>query len=252
MRRGVGLLELLLVLVLTGVVLGSALAILGNLLRGMSLGLERWDRLEAVRTVWVTLEQELRPGRPGIDWRVDPEGTLHIRAFRGFARVCGEPDAIGTVPVAWRGERLPVADRDSVLVLDETGRWNLAHLSRWREAEAGCLLNGSERQGWMTWHPAPSAGVVLVRIFEAGSYSVTDGALRYSRGGGGRQPLTPELFASSSGFEAIPGGVLVRLEPRPHPALGGGLGRSRPSEGEGEDDVPGTVHFTVQVGEGAW
>lgn len=248
MRRGVTLVELLLVLVLSGLLLGSALAILGTLSRASALNVDRWDRLEAVRTVWVTLEQELRPGRPDADWRVESDGTLRLRAFRGFARACGAPDASGSVPVAWRGERLPVADRDSVLVLDVEGRWSAARLTRWREAEVGCLPGEGEREGWMSWNPTPAESVILVRLFEAGRYTLTDGAFRYARGGGGRQPLTPEVFAAGSGFEALPDGLLVHLEARRHPAARA----ARPSEqtdASGSTAVGNAISFTLRVGE---
>ena len=248
MRRGVTLVELLLVLVLSGLLLGSALAILGTLSRASALSMDRWDRLEAIRTVWVTLEKELRPGRPDADWRVDSDGTLRLRGFRGFARACGVPDASGSVPVAWRGERLPVADRDSVLVLDVEGRWSAARLTRWREAEVGCLPGEGEREGWMSWHPTPAESVILVRLFEAGRYTLTDGAFRYARGGGGRQPLTPEVFVAGSGFEALPDGLLVHLEARRHPGARAAR-RSVPADASGSTDAPTAIRFTLRVGE---
>jgi len=252
MRQGVTLLELLLVLVLSALLLGSSLSILGGLSRAVALGVDRWDRMEAVRTVWVTLERELRPGRPGIDWQVDPDGTLHLRAFRGFARACGAPDAAGSVPVAWRGERLPVPDRDSLVVLGGDGTWRPALLTRWREAEVGCRAGAGEREGWMAWYPAAAEEVVLARGFESGRYLIGDGAFRYARGGAGRQPLTPTVFATGSGFGAASGGLRVHLHPRPHPAgrSWGGVAESEPrSSVGGEAASPGSVRFSILVGE---
>ncbi len=47
----------------------------------------------------------------------------------------------------------------------------------------------------------PEESIVLARLFERGSYHVSGAALRYRRGRGGRQPLTPEVFDTPpSGF----------------------------------------------------
>ncbi len=221
--RGVTLLELLVVLVLGGILMGSALSLLSTVASGVAKGMERWDRLEATRTVWVTLERELRPGLEGRDWRVGPDGTLSLRAFRGFARICGPPGEPGRYPVAWRGERLPVPDRDSLLVLGRDGGWRSAALSVWSEGEVGCAPTGGEREGWMAWVGAGSETPVLVRLFERGSYSVHAGAFRYQRGAAGRQPLTPEVFGQGSRIHRGPEAVEAELVPRPPPRqLNGG------------------------------
>jgi hypothetical protein len=52
---------------------------------------------------------------------------------------------------------------------------------RWRE--------DGRRDGLLVPEPTDP---VLGRIFEGGSYHFSGGALRYRRGAGGRQPLTPE------------------------------------------------------------
>ncbi|HIF20809.1 MAG TPA: hypothetical protein EYQ27_02630 [Gemmatimonadetes bacterium] len=47
----------------------------------------------------------------------------------------------------------------------------------------------------------PDEPVVLARLFERGSYHISGKALRYRRGGAGRQPLTPEVLDTPpSGF----------------------------------------------------
>lgn len=221
--RGVTLLELLLVLVLGGILLGSALSLLSTAASAVASGTERWDRLEAARTVWVTLERELRPGLEGRDWRVEADGSLSLRAFRGFARICGPSGEPGRHPVAWRGERLPVPDRDSLLVLGQDGGWRVAGLSLWSEGAVGCAPTPGEREGWMAWVGAGSEPPVLVRLFEKGSYSLHAGAFRYQRGAAGRQPLTPELFGDASGILRRAEEIEAELVPRRAPA-GGGVG----------------------------
>jgi prepilin-type N-terminal cleavage/methylation domain-containing protein len=225
-QEGATLLELLVALVLGSILLGSAVGMLGMLTRAAERAMDRWDRSEAVRTVWVVAERELRPGMPGRDWWVTAEGALELRAFRGFARVCGPEAEPGVHPVAWRGDRLPVADRDSLLVLGGDGGWRRAALVRWREAAAtdpedpdgdgaddgtGCGGVPGERTGWMRWSGAGSEPPVMVRLFERGVYSFQDGAFRYARDASPRQPLTPAIFGPGSRFIAEPGGVAVEM-----------------------------------------
>jgi prepilin-type N-terminal cleavage/methylation domain-containing protein len=209
-RGGFTLVELLVAMVLGAVLVGSALVLLGNLSRVVDRGVARWDRLEAIRTVWVTLERELRPGLPGRDWHVTLDGALELRAFRGFARVCGPAAEPGIYRVAWRGERAPVPDRDSILVLGRDGGWRAGGLAYWSEGD-DCPVVDGERPGRMAWNGAGSEPPVLVRLFQRGAYSVNDGAFRFRVGAAGRQPLTPELFGEGSGLRPEPSGVGVTL-----------------------------------------
>jgi hypothetical protein len=59
---------------------------------------------------------------------------------------------------------------------------------------------------------------VLARLFERGSYHLTGSALRYRRGGSGRQPLTPEIWSSSTSWDV----ALERLGVEIVPADGAG------------------------------
>ncbi len=211
-RAGFTLLELLVVMVLTGLLAGSVYSLLSTLSRAVAQGMDRWDRMEAERTVWISAERDLRPGLPGRDWEVTSDGVLRLRAFRGIARICGGPASPGVYPVAWRGDRLPVPDRDSLLVLGSDGGWRAAGLTGWREDEAACIALAGERTGRMEWSGAGSHPPILLRLFERGSYSFHAGAFRYARGGGLRQPLTPELFGVGSRFQAEQEAVVVRME----------------------------------------
>ena len=211
-RAGFTLLELLVVMVLTGLLAGSIYSLLSTLSRGVAQGMDRWDRMEAERTVWISVERDLRPGLHGRDWEVTPDGVLRLRAFRGIARICGGATSPGVYPVAWRGDRLPVPDRDSLLVLAGDGGWRAAGLTDWRDDEDACTGLGGERTGWMEWSGAGSHPPILLRLFERGSYSFHAGAFRYARGGGLRQPLTPELFGAGSRFQTEHEGVVVLME----------------------------------------
>ena len=95
------------------------------------------------------------------------------------------------VRVCYRGIRNPNPEKDSILTLGEDGAWlPRALLDRVRDAP-GCAGGG---EGWTeSWRVGEGGGEwVLGRVFERGSYHFSHGALRYRRGGGGRQPLTAE------------------------------------------------------------
>lgn len=206
--RGVTLVELLVAMVLGTVLLGGAVTLLGTLSRATRQAVARWDNMEAVRTVWVTTERELRPGVRDRDWEVTDGGVLRLRAFRGLARVCGAAVEPGVYPVLWRGDRQPVPDQDSVVVLGADGGWRQAALTAWL-AGGPCLEAEGERSGRMAWEGAGSEPPVLVRVFERGAYSFYRGAFRYERGAAGRQPLTPEVFEDEVRYEADSLGVIV-------------------------------------------
>jgi len=212
-RAGVSLLELLVAMVLGVLLLGSAIQLFTALTRAVERSIARADRMEAVRTAWVTVERELRAGLPARDWEVTPGGVLELRAFRGVGRVCvGEPEP-GVYGVAWRGDRLPVPGRDSVMVLYDDGGWRAAGLTGWWEGWEPCAAGTDERAARMEWDGPRAGRPLVVRVFERGSYSFHNRAFRYERGEGGRQPLTPEIFASSSRFEAGSGmDIVMRVE----------------------------------------
>jgi len=202
------------------VALGLGLLVLGAFV-GAATGSLRWiarlweeaETVDLVHTVWAVLDEELRPGVPGRDWELHESGKwVSLRAFRGIARVCGPAAEDDTWAVAVRGRREAEVGRDSVLVLGRDGGWRAFALES-VERGGACLPRideVAERWGWAQGSTAPP---VLVRFFERGEYHLADGALRYRRGGGGRQPLTPERISDESGFEAISGGleVVVRL-----------------------------------------
>ncbi len=73
-----------------------------------------------------------------------------------------------------------------------------------------CAMDlGGRSEVWTIDPPVP--GALVARIFERGSYHVSDGALRYRRGLGGRQPLTLDVFDNRSTMESRADGVVLRL-----------------------------------------
>ncbi|TVP58660.1 MAG: prepilin-type N-terminal cleavage/methylation domain-containing protein [Gemmatimonadales bacterium] len=216
-RHGYSLVELLVALFVAGVFLAGLTSLLHGLSELSREVIRRVDEAQAVRTVWVTLDEELAAGRHGVDWSLEGERAIVLRAFRGLARVTGQGEGGDRWTVAWVGHREPVGGRDSLRVLTAEGRWYTAEL-RWTgsgpdpmavDGGDGGML-GARGATWEWSHP-PGAEPILARVFEAGRYSLEDGAFRYRRGAGGRQPLTPELFDANSGFRDEEDGLRVRL-----------------------------------------
>lgn len=174
---------------------------------GFLAGTLRWaeritDRVEAVelaRTVWMILDQELRPGLPGRDWVLESEVAVSLRAFRGLGRVCG-PASSGW-RIAYRGARAPDPVRDSVLVLGSDGGWRagaLVGVGAAADPAGACAPAPGESLRRLEWSLPDDVPPVFVRVFERGRYSFEDRALRYRRGSGGRQPLTLERVGEGS------------------------------------------------------
>lgn len=159
------------------------------------------EGLETVRTIAWLLGEEFGGSEPLRDWWPGSGDTISLRAYRGLAIVGGR-EAGGGVRVCFRGIRSPNPEKDSVLFLGEDGGWTAHGLARRVRGEPGCMGSG---EGWEeVWEvdPVPKQAV-FGRIYERGSYHFALGALRYRRGGGGRQPLTPGRISSGT----IGGGV---------------------------------------------
>lgn len=177
--------ELLLVFWLYGFVLLA----LAGLARGQSRLAAAQEsaarRLELLRTAGVVLGAELRYLAPA-DLRDGAPDSLRLRAIRGGGTIC---DAAGDVLyLRYRGVRRPEPEKDSVLLL----------LPGAEAAAPVEEVGGGGACGDLSVRVAPpaaglpSAGLALV--FETGTYLVGEGALRYRRGAGGRQPLTETIL----------------------------------------------------------
>jgi hypothetical protein len=130
----------------------------------------------------------------GRDWVMVGGDSLLLRAYRGHALLHSVAPEHGTVLACYRGSRSASPEKDSVLLLGLDGQWRAGDLLSRTPASSSCedLVEGGRSERW-TLAPMP-VGVVLARVFETGSYHLVDGALRYRRGEGGRQPLTPETI----------------------------------------------------------
>jgi hypothetical protein len=113
--------------------------------------------------------------------------------------VCANDSVAAELTVTYRGERTPDPTKDSVLVITAEGRVEARALRGVGTAASSCVAPGV-RQRLRMEVGAPS-GTVAVRVFERGSYYLSDAALRYRRGASGRQPLTPEVWSPATGWE---------------------------------------------------
>jgi hypothetical protein len=173
---------------------------------------QRAEALAAVRTARNVLHAETRVGDPARDgWGLAPD-SLGLRAFRGTALVCSLTEPSSEILVQVEGTRLPDASKDSVLVVGQGGLTTALKLESRSRALGGCPEGpGGNLERWGLSGEVPP-GTVVARYYERGSYHLANGALRYRRGAGGRQPLTPPVFDDrESVFEDRAGGVAVWL-----------------------------------------
>ena len=193
--KGTSILEALLGLILFSVVVPGAWAILVRSREAGIIVAQRAEGIETVRTIAWLLPTEVSGGRAGIDWWVEAGDSIGLRAFRGLALIEPEPVGVRVVRVCFRGLRSPDPQKDSVLLLLADGGWRAHALEGRTPLGSRCQgLAEGHAERW-TLSPDPS-GALLGRLFERGSYHVADGALRYRRGAGGRQPITPERIES--------------------------------------------------------
>ncbi len=193
---------------LGAILLGSLATLVAAGVRWSRSLADRAEALEAVRTIWVVIEEEVRPGLAERDWRIDESGALQLRSFQGVGRICESGPSDGWL-VAHRGRRRPDPLRDSLLVLGEDGAWRSAPLEASRRGEGCEVLAGEELYHW-SWTPS-GVRPVLARNFETGSYHLENRAFRYRRGSGGRQPLTPERLSSASNFQQLGNAIQVSV-----------------------------------------
>ncbi|MGK7311262.1 MAG: hypothetical protein ACN0LA_03410 [Candidatus Longimicrobiales bacterium M2_2A_002] len=201
-RPGVTLPELLVVAWLFALVLLAAAAFAGAQGRLAAVSQDRVRAAEIGRTVDLVLNGELRYAARG-DAAPGPD-SIRLRAMRGSAIIC----AGGTeLQVRYDGVRRPDPGKDSALVITGEGTVGSVHAVVAAAAVGGGGGCGDLR---MRLEPMPTAGAGHLLVFETGTYHLSDGALRYRRGQGGRQPVT-EAVMETARLDAAPGTLRARI-----------------------------------------
>lgn len=207
---GFTLVELLLSTTMAAVVSAAFIGVLVTQIRVAAMSSETTAREETLRLPAVLLATELSLLAPEEDIRFVDRRAIGVRAFRGSGTVCG---AAGSVLVRYTGVRQPDPAKDSVLILAADGTRVAALLDSGPAGAVGCSSSNSFNElAWSLTEEASPGDVVL--LFESGSYHLVDYAVRYRRGAGGRQPLTPELLDhAGSGLHPYDGGGSVAYDP---------------------------------------
>jgi len=173
----------------------------------------RTDALVAMRVARHVLRRELGNGRPGLDWLASDD-SLSLRAFRGVATICPPAAPTDELTVRLHGDRRADPGKDSVVVIESDGGWEVRKLLAVRAASSPCgPLSQSELESWQLDAPV-SSNALVGRLFEHGSYHLALSALRYRRGSSGRQPLTPEVWSPATAWTRSEARLGLRAEPR--------------------------------------
>lgn len=212
---GFTLAELLVATVAAGALVTAAFALLaahGRLDRAARAAVAA---AEVARVAGMVVPAEVRYATPA-DLPAVGADTLALRALRGVGIICAGGGA--GVDVRYRGMRWPDATKDSVVTAAVGAPERALALESDRAAEGACAAHPGETvRRWALSDSAGAAGDLLL-VFERGSYHLSNGALRYRRGAGGRQPLTEEFLAGGSfGLSGAPAALALVLETRPDP-----------------------------------
>jgi hypothetical protein len=192
---GVTLLEALIAVVISTVVVTLAGRTLLHAMAVSRDAVVRDDRLIARRIARVTLRSELAALGPG-EARSSGGDSLRLRAIRGAGRVCRiESDWI---VADLRAGRSPEPDKDSLELMGPLGAVQVVDLIGTGSEPNACGANAVGRPTRLRSSGPVDPDVVFVRLFETGAYHLDLGALRYRRGRGGRQPLTPDVWDERS------------------------------------------------------
>jgi hypothetical protein len=180
----------------------------------------RADAIVSLRIARHVLRRELGYTDASRDWAAEGD-SLSLRAFRGTALVCDVWSSPARWVVAYSGERSPDPSKDSLEVTYPNGDIRFTRLMAVERTSESCgAVDAVETVMAMLVSPPLPVGVVA-RVFERGSYHLSNAALRYRRGAGGRQPLTPEVWRDDETGMQIRDGYLA-LELVPQASASGG------------------------------
>jgi hypothetical protein len=208
-KRGFSVPEILVAVLLVALVVPGVWSLFAYHRNGALRTAHEAEGLETVRTVGWLLAREVSGGRWGWEVREVGADSVVLRAFRGVATVLGNGGGEERLRVCYGGVRRPAPEKDSVLLMGPDGGWRAFDLEDRVSGGGSCTgVRRGEVEIWTLGRtPDLPDGSVLGRVFESGTYHLVEGAFRYRRGGGGRQPLTPERIHAGA-FRRTGGGHL--------------------------------------------
>jgi len=219
---GHSLVELMVALLLLGLLGSAALGLLSSGLRLVRRSTDATEAGNATRFAARLLRSEIEI-LVAADSRGFDTDSSRQRVFRGAGIVCGVVGA--TAAVRWVGLRNPDPAKDSALALTSSGETVRAVLAAASPSTPPCSARPGEALLELDVTGGLRPGDVVL-VFETGTWHLSGSALRYARGAGGRQPLTPTVFVDdSTGITAdtsAAGPVAVRLALTAVAASGGG------------------------------
>lgn len=204
MRTGVTLPELILVAWLFALVLAATARFAGAQSRLVATTHDRTRVAEASRVPGTILAAELRALADRDFVALSPD-SIRIRAVRGGGPLCRVHGSAAVV--RYRGVRLPDPAKDSVLLVVGYNPEGVVFPVLDAATDTSC--GGALRLELGSTFDLPGGWAL---VFETGSYHVSGGALRYRRGGGGRQPMTESVFNGGGFTDLGSAGLEIGLE----------------------------------------
>jgi len=198
-RRGTGLAEMLVSLLLGLVLVSVSWRMLAEQRKAVAVLIREGDWLASVRIAESAMRRDVRSA-PGVV--AVSSDTLGLRVLRGWGLVCATsaPGGAGrgALGLGYRGMRAPDPRRDSLRVVDRRGDFQVVDL-----VDSGRLPACDTATGMVGYWfvPGDSVAAAYMEVFESGSYHLQARALRYRRSGGSRRPLTPENLGPDSHFD---------------------------------------------------
>jgi type II secretory pathway pseudopilin PulG len=209
---GHSLVELLVALSLLVSLGSTAVGLLSAELRLVRRAADAAEAGNAIRFAARLLRAEMQPLTDADSHGLAADSSRQ-RVFRGRGIVCGVSGTTATVRYA--GLRNPDPAKDSIITMTRTGERVQALLGTGRPTATGCTARSGETLSGLELGGAVQPGDVVL-VFETGTWHLSGSALRYARGAGGRQPLTPAVFVDDStriAADTVGAGTLaIRLE----------------------------------------
>jgi len=210
-RAGQSLVELVVALFLLALLGSTAIGLLSAELALVRQAADATEAGNAIRFAARLLHAEMGP-LVGIDFHGLATDSSRQRVFRGTGTVCGVTTT--SAVIRYVGLRHPDPAKDSVLALTPEGEIAKALLASSVPAPPPCVPRPGEAVLELTVAGGLRPGDVVL-LFETGTWHLSSSALRYARGAGGRQPLTPAVLVDdSTGMSADTSGtgpVAVRV-----------------------------------------